>query len=82
MIKHVQSLDIPRAACIAATAVLASADNDVECARLYLDLILIAHARHRPEAFEATMISLGYEYRSYFACRYYGQGKSEGQMEG
>jgi hypothetical protein len=44
---------------------------------LYLDLVLIALARYAPEDFEARMNSLGYEYQSYFARRYYGQGKAE-----
>ena len=67
---------------IASAAILASADIDVERSSLYLDLILISLAQNAPEAFEATMNSLGYEYQSDFARRYYGQGKAEGQMEG
>jgi hypothetical protein len=81
-IEHGQSPDIPLAARIASAAILASADIDVERSRLYLDLILISLAQNAPEAFEATMNSLGYEYQSDFARRYYGQGKAEGQMEG
>ena len=81
-IEHGQSADIPLAARIASAAILASADIDVERSRLYLDLILISLAQNAPEAFEATMNSLGYEYQSDFARRYYGQGKAEGQMEG
>jgi hypothetical protein len=42
---------------------------------------LISLAQNAPEAFEATMNSLGYEYQSDFARRYYGQGKAEGRME-
>ena len=38
-------------------------------------------AQNAPEAFEATMNSLGYEYQSDFARRYFGQGKAEGRME-
>ena len=76
-ILHAQSLDIPRAARIAAAAGVACADNDVERSWLYLDLILIALAQNAPEAFEATMNSLGYEYQSDFARRYYGQGKAD-----
>jgi hypothetical protein len=81
-IEHGQSTDIPLAARIASAAILASAGIDVERSRLYLDLILISLAQNAPEAFEATMNSLGYEYQSDFARRYYGQGKAEGQMEG
>ena len=80
-ILHAQSLDIPRAARIAAAGV-ACADNDVELSWLHLDLTLIALARYAPEGFEARMNSLGYEYQSYFARRYYGHGKAEGQAEG
>jgi hypothetical protein len=62
---------------IAAAAGVACPDNDVELSWLYLDLVLIALARYAPEDFEARMNSLGYEYQSYFARRYYGQGKAE-----
>jgi hypothetical protein len=43
---------------------------------------LISLSQNAPEAFEATMNSLGYEYQSDFARRYYGQGKAEGKAEG
>jgi hypothetical protein len=81
-IEYGQSTDIPLAARIASAAILASADVDAERSRLYLDGILISLAQSTPEAFEATMNSLGYEYQSDFARRYYGQGKAEGRMEG
>jgi Domain of unknown function (DUF4351) len=81
-IEHGQCSDIPLATRIASTAILASADIDVERSRLYLDLILISLAQNAPEAFEATMNSLGFEYQSDFARRYYGQGKAEGKAEG
>jgi hypothetical protein len=45
-------------------------------------LILISLSQNAPEAFEVTMNSLGYEYQSDFARRYYGQGKAEGKAEG
>jgi hypothetical protein len=80
-IEHGQSTDIPLAARIASAAILASADIDVERSRLYLDLILISLAQNASEAFEATMNSLGFEYQSDFARRYYGQGKAEGRIE-
>ena len=76
-----RSPDIPLAARIASAAILASADIDVERSRLYLDLILISLSQNAPEAFEATMNSLGYEYQSDFARRYVAQGKAEGRME-
>ena len=81
-IEHGQCTDVPLVARIASAAILASADIDVERSRLYLDLILISLSQNAPEAFEATMNSLGYEYQSDFARRYFGQGKAEGQMEG
>jgi hypothetical protein len=52
-ILQAQSLDILRAARIAATARLACADNDVECTWLWLDLLMIALAGRDPEGFEA-----------------------------
>jgi hypothetical protein len=80
-IEHGQSADIPLAARIASAAILASAAIDAERSRLYIDLILISLSQNAPEALEATMNSLGYEYQSDFARRYYGQGKAEGRME-
>ena len=80
-IEHGQNTDIPLVARIASTAILASADIDAERSRLYLDLILISLSQNAPEAFEATMNSLGYEYQSDFARRYFGQGKAEGRIE-
>jgi len=81
-IEHGRSTDTPLAARIASAAILASADIDAERSRLYLDLILISLSANAPEALEATMNSLGYEYQSDFARRYYGQGKAEGKAEG
>jgi len=81
-IEYGQSSDIPLVARIASAAILASADIDAERSRLYLDAILISLLANAPEAVEATMNSLGYEYQSDFARRYFGQGKAEGWMEG
>ena len=81
-IVHGQSTDVRLAARIASAAIVASADIDAERSRLYLDLILISLSQNAPEALEATMNSLGYEYQSDFARRYYGQGKAEGKSEG
>ena len=80
-IEHGQSTDIPLVARIASAAILASADIDAERSRLYLDLILISLSLSAPEAFEATMNSLGFEYQSDFARRYFGEGKAEGRIE-
>jgi len=49
---------------------------------LYLDAILISLLANAPEAVEVTMNSLGFEYQSDFARRYFGEGKAEGRMEG
>jgi hypothetical protein len=76
-IEHGQSTDIQLAARIASAAIVASADIDAERSRLYLDLILISLSANAPEAIEATMNSLGYEYQSDFARRYVAQGKVE-----
>ena len=65
------------AARIASAAIVASADIDAERSRLYLDLILISLSANAPEAIEATMNSLGYEYQSDFARRYVAQGRME-----
>jgi Domain of unknown function (DUF4351) len=81
-IEHGQSADVPLAARIASTAIVASAAVDAERSRLYLDLILLSLSEHAPKALEATMNSLGYEYQSDFARRYFAQGKAEGRAEG
>jgi hypothetical protein len=81
-IEHGKSTDIPLAARIASAAILASAGIDAERSRLYLDLLLISLSANAPEALEATMNSLGYEYQSDFARRYVAQGKAEGRLEG
>jgi hypothetical protein len=65
----------------ASAAILASAGIDAERSRLYLDVILISLAKSAPEALEAAMNTLGYEYQSDFARRYFGQGKAEGRVE-
>jgi hypothetical protein len=44
--------------------------------------MLIALSASAPEALEATMNSLGFEYQSDFARRYVAQGKAEGLVEG
>jgi len=81
-VAHGRSVDIPRAARIASAAIVASADIDAERSRLYLDLILITLLESAPEAIEATMNSLGFEYQSDFARRYVAQGREEGKAEG
>jgi Domain of unknown function (DUF4351) len=80
-IEHGQSTDIPLAARIASAAIVASADIDAEQSRCYLDLILISLSKNAPEAIEAAMNSLGFEYQSDFARRYVAQGKAEGRAE-
>ena len=62
-------------------AIVASADIDAERSRLYLDLLLITLLDSAPEAIEATMNSLGFEYQSDFARRYVDQGRAEGRAE-
>jgi hypothetical protein len=76
-IEHGQGTDIQLAARIASAAIVASADIDAERSRLYLDMILISLLKSGPEAIEATMNSLGYEYQSDFARRYVAQGRME-----
>jgi Domain of unknown function (DUF4351) len=80
-IEHGQHSDVALAARIASAAIVASATIDAERSRLYLDLILISLSKTAPELLEVTMNSLGYEYQSDFARRYFGQGKTEGRVE-
>ena len=77
-----ENSDAALAKSIASAAIGAIVGIDAERFRLYLDLILLSLSKSAPEAFEATMSSLGYEYRSDFALRYFGQGKAEGRSEG
>jgi hypothetical protein len=63
----------------AATAACRSIDD--ERSRLYLDLISISLNNSAPEALEATMNSLGYEYQSDLARRYVAEGRAEGRIE-
>ena len=81
-IEHGKGADIPLAARIASAAIVASAGIDAERSRLYLDLILITVLKSAPEAIEATMNSLGFEYQSDFARGYFEEGKAEGKAEG
>ena len=81
-IEHGQNTDVALAARIASAAIVASAAIDAERSRLYLDLILISLSKSAPEVLEATMNSLGYEYQSDFARRYFAQGRAEGKTEG
>jgi hypothetical protein len=81
-IEHAQTANTTLAARIASAAILASAGASAECSRLYLDLILIALSESAPQVLEVTMNSLGFEYQSDFARRYFGEGKAEGRAEG
>jgi hypothetical protein len=81
-IEHGQSTDIQLTERIASAAIRASLDIDTERSGLYLDLIHISLSKYAPEALEVIMNSLGYEYQSDFARRYFGQGKAEGRAEG
>jgi len=81
-IEHGQRTDTPLVVRIASTAIRASFDIDAERSRLYFDAILTSLLKNVPEAVKAIMNSLGYEYQSDFARRYYGQGKAEGRTEG
>ncbi|HWM69965.1 MAG TPA: hypothetical protein VNO35_25535 [Steroidobacteraceae bacterium] len=82
-IEHGQSANISLAKRIVSAAIVASADIDAERSRLYFDLMLISISPNILKATEATtMNSLGFEYQSTFARRYYGQGKAEGKAEG
>ena len=81
-IEHGKSADIPLAARITSAAIVASAGIDAERSRLYIDLIMKCLLENAPKAIEATMNSLGIEYQSDFARRYYFEGKEDGKAEG
>ena len=80
-IEHGQNPDTALAERIARAAIAATADIDADRSRLYIDLMLISLPGSIPETLEATMNSLGFEYQSDFARRYFGQGKAEGLFE-
>ena len=81
-IEHGNSADIPLAARVTSAAIVASAGIDSERSRLYIDLIMKCLLESAPKAIEATMNSLGIEYQSDFARRYYFEGKADGKAEG
>jgi hypothetical protein len=82
-IEHGQSADVALAARIASAALRASADIDAARSRLYIDLILRSLPKSVTKEHEVPMGgSLGFEYQSDFACRFYSQGKAEGKVEG
>jgi hypothetical protein len=80
-IEHGQIGDITLAARIANTAMLASAGIDAERSKLYIDLLMRCLAEGIPGLLKATMNSFGYEYKSDFARRYFGEGRAEGNAE-
>jgi len=80
-IEHGKCANVDLAARVASAAIVASADIDAERSGLYLDLILISLSGHGNEAIDTTMNSLGFEYQSDFARRYFFQGKAEGRVE-
>lgn len=81
-IEYGRHTDIPLAARVASAAILASATIDPDRSSLYHDLIFISLANNVPEAVEATMNSLGYEYQSEVLRRYVAQGIVQGRAEG
>jgi hypothetical protein len=81
VVEHAQSTDTSLVESIVSAAILASADIDAERSSLYFDLILISRFANAPEGLEASMNSLGFEYQSAFARRYFYQGKAEGRAE-
>jgi hypothetical protein len=66
---------------IAEAAIGAIAPLPADRAQLYLDVIMNALPPEVRRVLEARMIK-GYEYRSDFARRYYGQGRDRGRQEG
>ena len=81
-IQHRKDPDIPLASRIASAAAVASAALDSERSWQYLDLLLLSLSQNAPKAFEATMTSQKYQYRSEFVLRYFGFAKAEGLTEG
>src|SRR5262249_42039111 len=80
-IEHGQNPNTALAARIASAAIVASAAIDAARSRLYLDLILISLSESAREALKDAMNSLGFEYQSDFARRYFGEGKTEGRID-
>ena len=81
-VEHGQHADIDLAARIASAAIMANSTIDGTASGLYLDLILRSLSTAVRDAAKITMNSLGYEYQSDFARRYFGEGKAEGISEG
>jgi len=77
-VEHSRNPDTELAARIVHAALAAVDTIDAERSTLYGDLI----KSYVPEAMEVNMNSLGFEYQSNFARRYYGEGKAEGRIEG
>jgi hypothetical protein len=75
--QHRNDPDIPLATRIASAAIVASAALDGERAWQYLDLLLLSLSENAPEAFEVTMSSQKYQYRSEFVLRQFGYAKAE-----
>jgi hypothetical protein len=67
---------------IASTALLAVDQLDAEHQRIYFDLVLAALPSALSAAVRNQMKPSGYEYRSDFARKYFGDGKAEGLVEG
>jgi hypothetical protein len=80
-IEHGRFGDITLAARVASTAIVASAGVDAERSNMYLDLIYTVLSEGIPGLLEATMNSFGYEYKSDFALRYIGEGRTQGNTE-
>ncbi len=78
---HGQDRDVTKSARIAAAAQRVCLGLDTERARLYFDLIHHSLSEAARRALR-EMLPANYEYRSDFARKYYGQGKSEGRIEG
>ena len=81
-VAHCEDSNVALAAHITGVAIEAIKGIDAESSELYLDLILMSIPEGVRRILEATMNSLGFEYQSDFARRYFGQGKEAGKIEG
>jgi hypothetical protein len=70
------------AARMVSTAFVASTGIDAERRAMYRDLIYVCLSTLAPKTLEATMNSLGYEYKSDFARDYFARGEAKGRTEG
>ena len=81
-IEHGKNTNIALATRIVSAAVSAIKGLDTERSSLYFDLISISLSKNVHHEVLQIMNSLGFEYQSDFARKYFFQGRAEGKAEG